>query len=127
MNFSVKYPCKKYLKDKTNKHSCKDGLHTFYATWAKTAQSDLSLSSLKSAVGGWIASLEPVQGCKRIRQWPINFYTCPMKIHKNNPSVDTIGGWSIGHYLNLPNNQNSRKVPKVYEYENVIIKLLGLV
>ena len=59
------------------------------------------------------------QGSKGIRQWPINWGTSLMMIHKITTSVD-YNKWlkRLDTQLNQPTNQNSIKVPKVVKQTN---------
>ena len=60
-------------------------------------------------------------GAKGIRQWPINWCTSPIKIHKITPSTVVV------ETFRQSTNQNSIKVPEIDEATNkkTIYKTLG--
>ena len=63
------------------------------------------------------------QGYKWIRQWPINWNTSPMMIHKITPSEDYISGWNVWTLTNDSTNHNSIKVQKIFELTNMKKKI----
>ena len=59
-------------------------------------------------------------GSKGMRQWPINFCTFQIMIHKTKPSVDqNIWLKRVDIKLNEPTNHNAIKVPKVVVPKNL--------
>ena len=54
-----------------------------------------------------------MQGSKGIRQWPMNWFTSPMMIHKITSSVDYNECFKcFDTQINEPTNQNSIRFPK---------------
>ena len=67
----------------------------------------------------WDSGSAYFQGSKGIRQWPINWGTSPMWIHKITPSLD-YNKWlkRLDTQLYAPTYQKIMKVPKVVKPTN---------
>ena len=92
-------------------------LWRFLRSWVTKYRNKISSNDRKAFVCQ-MALFITIQGLKGMRQWPINWWTFVMMIHKITPSVDYIKWLKGCHTSCWQTNQNSLKVLKVVQPTN---------